>query len=367
MEMYSEIDTLCFSSGGIQGLAFVGGLKYLCDNNYINLDKITTYVGTSIGSVVCFLLILGYTPDELIAFFLNYDFKKLELEIDLLIIEEKFGLDEGKGLIELLSFFCEKKLKLNDMSLYDLYILTKKKLILNTTNFNTGQGTLLSYELTPNLSVLTAIRMSSSIPLVYTPVYYNNQYYVDGALTNSILLKECNPNTTLGFFIEGKKYNELKSIQDIIIGSILILSNKSNNIDSKYKVINFSTIDSTYIATNITCKYVQQLLNIGIECAEHYYVNELRKKITKIKINIEDKTNNIVNDLINNIIVKIINGINSPTPSSNKILTYQESNKPPTYQESNKIPTDQESNKIPTDQESNKITDQESNKTIYNT
>jgi len=124
-----EIDTLCFSSGGIQGLSFISGLKYLCDNNYINLDKITTYVGTSIGSILSFLLILGYTPDELITFFLNYDFKKLEPEIDLLIIEEKFGLDDGKRIIELLSFFCEKKFKLNDMTLYDLYILTKKKFI----------------------------------------------------------------------------------------------------------------------------------------------------------------------------------------------------------------------------------------------
>lgn len=300
-----EIDTLCFSSGGIQGLSFISGLKYLCDNNYINLDKITTYVGTSIGSILSFLLILGYTPDELITFFLNYDFKKLEPEIDLLIIEEKFGLDDGKRIIELLSFFCEKKFKLNDLTLYDLYILTKKKFILNTTNFNTGQEVILSYESTPNLSVITAIRMSSSIPLVYTPVYYNNNYYVDGALTNSILLKECNPTTTLGFFVEGKKYNELKSIQDIIIGSILILSNKNNSFDTKYKIINFSTIDSTYIVINITNEYIEQLFNIGIECTEHYYVNILKEKINKIKLNIDNKTNYIVNDLINNIINKI--------------------------------------------------------------
>lgn len=300
-----EIDTLCFSSGGIQGLSFISGLKYLCDNNYINLDKITTYVGTSIGSIISFLLIIGYTPDELIVFFLNYDFKKLEPEIDLLIIEEKFGLDEGKHIIELLSFFCEKKFKLNDMTLYDLYILTKKKFILNTTNFNTGQEVILSYESTPNLSVITAIRMSSSIPLVYTPVYYNNNYYVDGALTNSILLKECNPTTTLGFFVEGKKYNELKSIQDIIIGSILILSNKNNSFDTKYKIINFSTIDSTYIVINITNEYIEQLFNIGIECTEHYYANILKEKINKIKLNIDNKTNYIVNDLINNIINKI--------------------------------------------------------------
>jgi hypothetical protein len=77
--------------------------------------------------------------------------------------------------------------------------------------------------------------------------------------------------------------------------------------DKRYKVIYFSTIDSTYIAMNITKEYIQQLFDIGIECTEHYYVNELREKINKIKVNIEDKTTNVVNDLINNIINKIIN------------------------------------------------------------
>lgn len=300
-----EIDTLCFSSGGIQGFKFMSALKYLCDNNYINLNKITTYAGTSIGSMLSFLLILGYTPDELILFSINYDFKKLEPDIDFLIIEEKFGLDQGNGIIELLSFFCEKKLKLKDLSLYDLYVLTKKKFILNATNFNTKEEKIFSYINTPNLSVITAIRMSISIPVIYTPVLYNNNYYVDGALTNNFLIEHCNPKTTLGFFIKDKEYNELKSIQDIIIGSLLILSCKKKYKNKNYKIISFDDYDSSFIVMNITKEYLQELFNIGIECVKHFYVNELKEKINNIKINIEDKTTSIVTDLINNIINKI--------------------------------------------------------------
>ena len=80
------IDTLCMSSGGIKGLSFIASLQYLINNNYINLSKINTFVGTSMGALICFLLIIGYTPDELINFLSTYDFTELELAADLFLL-----------------------------------------------------------------------------------------------------------------------------------------------------------------------------------------------------------------------------------------------------------------------------------------
>jgi len=131
-----DIDTLCFSSGGIQGLSFISALEYLIDNKYIKQDNIKNYVGTSVGSILSFLLIIGYTPNELMTFFLNYDYKKLEPTIDLILIEEEYGLDNGQQIIELLSELCEKKLNVKELTFLELYNLTKKKLIINTNNFN---------------------------------------------------------------------------------------------------------------------------------------------------------------------------------------------------------------------------------------
>jgi predicted acylesterase/phospholipase RssA len=292
-----EIDTLCFSSGGIQGLIFISALKYLIDNKYINLDNIKNYLGTSAGAIFSFLLIIGYTSDELILFFLNYDYKKLEPTIDLISIEENYGLDNGQQIIELLSEFCEKKLNVKDLTFLELYNITNKKFMINTTNFNTGKEVILNHELTPDLSVLKGIRMSISIPIIYTPVLYNDEYYVDGALSNSILIKYCNPKSTVGFFIDGQQYNNLKSFQDIIIGSLVILTNKTK-IDDTYKVIKFKIDNTTFIPLNIEKEYIQQLFNIGVEYSEQFYMNELKKKINKIK-------SNIIKDTINNIIVKI--------------------------------------------------------------
>jgi patatin-like phospholipase/acyl hydrolase len=49
-------DTLCFSGGGIKGIIFVGILKHLKDINFIDMDNITTFIGTSIGSIISFIL-----------------------------------------------------------------------------------------------------------------------------------------------------------------------------------------------------------------------------------------------------------------------------------------------------------------------
>lgn len=306
------IDTLCFSSGGFQGLLFISSLKCLVDNKYIDLDKITTYLGTSIGAIISFLLIIGYTPDELYIFFKNYDYKNLELQFDLLLLEknlENFGLDNCDNCMDLIKFLFEKKskLKLCNLTLKELFILTKKKFIINTTNFNKGKEVILNYETTPDLLVIQALRMTISIPIIYTPVLYKNEYYVDGALSNDILLSHCNPETTLGFYIEEINNFELKSLQDLILGSILILSNRNkiNNNNDNYKVIKFKKVNSKIISLNITQECIEETLNSGMKTTQEFILKDLKKNIKNTKINIKNKSNNIIKETINNIIIKI--------------------------------------------------------------
>ena len=269
------IDTLCFSSGGFQGLLFISSLKCLVDNNYIDLNKITTYVGTSIGAVVSFLLIIGYTPEELYIFFKNYNFKNLELKFDLLLLEknlENFGLDSCDTFIELITFLFEKKtkLKLSNITLKEFYILTKKNFIINATNFNKGTEAILNHKTTPDVLVWQAIRMSISIPIIYTPVLYKNEYYVDGGLCSDILLAYCNPKTTLGFYIENIDNYELKSLQDLILGSILILSNKNKKSYSNYKLIKFKKVNSKIISLNITQECIEEILVAGMKITKEF-------------------------------------------------------------------------------------------------
>jgi len=61
----SKITTLCFSGGGIKGFSFLGALEGLIEKKIINLSEIRCFVGTSIGAMLSFLLILGWEIEEM--------------------------------------------------------------------------------------------------------------------------------------------------------------------------------------------------------------------------------------------------------------------------------------------------------------
>ncbi len=54
---------LVLSTGGIKGLAILGALQYIDECG--GLKNISEYWGSSIGSVLCVLLSIGYTPFEI--------------------------------------------------------------------------------------------------------------------------------------------------------------------------------------------------------------------------------------------------------------------------------------------------------------
>ena len=66
------IKNLILPSGGVNGLCIVGALKYIDENNL--LKNISTYVGSSIGAVISFFLILNYSINEIKDIFINVDF-----------------------------------------------------------------------------------------------------------------------------------------------------------------------------------------------------------------------------------------------------------------------------------------------------
>ncbi len=81
--LHAQSVGLALSGGGAKGLAHIGVIKALEENN-IPIDYIT---GTSIGSIVGMLYCIGYSPDEMIEVFKSREFKEWQSGV----IPEKYN------------------------------------------------------------------------------------------------------------------------------------------------------------------------------------------------------------------------------------------------------------------------------------
>ena len=290
------IDTLCISGGGINAFSFIGALEYLLSIKYINLKLIKTYIGTSAGAMISFLLSINYTIDDLKKFILNFNFNIINDNIDLDNIFLNCGINDGSKIIYIFRKFLQNKYNnLNDITFIEHYNLTNNKLIIIGTNYTTSSEEVFSFEKTPNMSILIAIRISSSVPFIFTPVLYNNNYYVDGALLNNFPINYCNIKNTLGIKLKCNKINNCDNIFAFFINCIKIITNIHNNNYININSLNIIEIDilnkNFELDFNIEYNKKEELISTGFKEAECYIKN--------IGYNI---CNSIINDIINDIV-----------------------------------------------------------------
>lgn len=290
-------DTICLSGGGIQGFSFIGALDYLSSIGYIQINKITNWVGTSAGSMLSLLMCIGYTPREINDFVVHFDFKKLNFDISIDNIFNEFGVNNGKSFIFVISSFIKNKLNIDDLTFTELYNYTQKKLVVIGTNFSQCTEEVFSLETTPSMSIVTAIRISMSVPILFTPVLYNSAYYVDGGIKNNFPIKYCNKGTTLGIYIKtAHKITEISSVFTVLYGCVSIVNDTITlkDIDQYKYIIQINEFAGDFINFELDKEKKIKIINSGKIHAQKF---------------IEGLPENIAKSLINQIVDQIVDQI----------------------------------------------------------
>jgi len=152
---------ICLSGGGARGIAHIGVLKALEEENIY-----PAYVaGTSAGSIVGALYAAGISADKMLEIVENTNLFRI------------FKLKLGLGLMDL------SQLK-NILAQYiqdDDFSKLKRKLYICVTNINQGK-----WEIKQSGKLFEAVEASCSIPLVFKPIKIGNQYYADGGMLNNM-------------------------------------------------------------------------------------------------------------------------------------------------------------------------------------
>lgn len=176
---------------------------------YDNIESIyCTSMGSLIGLISLFNIDWSWSDD----FLIKRPWNKLvnfNTNDYLRVIKQKGLFD-----IELMKTMLEPLLKSVDLNinstLLDLYNLFPKEYHCFTCNINTSdllELEDLSYKTHPDLSIIEAIFMSSSIPLLAKPICKDNKCYLDGGFLANVPINECLKNTKCNLNeIFGAKY-----------------------------------------------------------------------------------------------------------------------------------------------------------------
>lgn len=161
--IYKKKISLALDSGSAKGMAHIGVIETLEKEGY----KITAVAGTSMGAIVAAYYCLGKL-DILKSWLTGLNKKSTFMTLD---FSFSGGFIGGKKLMQA---FEEH---LGDAQFSD----TKIPLYIVATNLDTGKERIFSEG-----PIIHAIRASISVPGVMRPYFYEDNYYVDGAVTNPL-------------------------------------------------------------------------------------------------------------------------------------------------------------------------------------
>lgn len=222
-----EKKNLALSGGGIKGITHLGAL-YALDKLDI-LQNITHFSGTSVGSLIIGLHVIGYSPLELYEFIKVFNFDELK-NMDINNINN-FGFDTGTKMEYVIRRLITNKGFNNNITLQEIFNKTGKHITLTTVCVNTMTLCLLSHDLWPDLELAKAIMMSITIPLIFCPVIYNNNMYVDGACLDNFPVNVFGDmEETIGLIItESNDRVDINDLETYMIRVFKCIANSSNN------------------------------------------------------------------------------------------------------------------------------------------
>ncbi len=287
---------LVLSGGGAKGLAHIGVLKALEENN-IPIDYIT---GTSMGSIIGAMYVAGYSPVQIEKIVLSSDFQDWvsgRYQSDYSFFFQKntanASILNAKLTVDTSLRISFNPTLINDIPLnFALLKLLSQASAVAKDNFNNLMipyrcmisDVLLQQSIAVNKgSLAEAVRASMAVPLFYRPVKIENKYVVDGGVYNNfpadVMKKEFNPDIIIGSNVSSKTFNTYPKNDSKLINRFLfyMLVSKSDSTLVGKKGFYIQPDLTEFSSTNFSP--VEDIVKAGYDAAMGY--------IPKIKKNIQ--------------------------------------------------------------------------------
>jgi NTE family protein len=282
------IEHIVLSGGGVKGIALLGALKALDDHDL--LTNVKTYVGSSVGALLGALMCVGYSPEELynVMSSINpYEFKSIE-PMKLLT---HFGIDSGEKIVKFLCTMIRIKTGNQNITFQELFDKCGMTLIVTGTCIESGQVKYFSRHSTPNVGICNAVRLSISIPFLFSAVRYRGRTYVDGGLLNNFPIDALNDQeNVLGIRLsssdckddDGSDTRPVSSLEQFAIGLVTCVIDeiqklRFQNSSHREDVIFIDTGDISAIQFDLSAERRRELFDLGQAAVDGYLMKNETK------------------------------------------------------------------------------------------
>jgi len=301
------IKHLVIPGGGPVGLKALGALQFLDQNGFWNIADIETIYATSAGAIISVLLCLKFDWETIN----DYIIKRPWNEAFKLGVDQIFEAYSKKGLFDknIAEIFYKPFFNARDISLeitlkefYELSNIEIHLFSLDINNFNLED---LSHITHPDLPLLTAVQMSSAIPILISPVCVDDKCYVDGGVVcnypiNQCILRAENINEIFGLrnkYIKNDD-NIVKEKSTILEYVMNFISKLVNNVSLRVEeqtipnelIYDAELMNLSKIQLALSSKEVrQELIDSGIEAGKAFLLarEKVEKELTKVESMVE--------------------------------------------------------------------------------
>ena len=266
------IKHLVISGGGPLGFRYLGSLEKLEQEGFWNVSNIESIYGTSVGSIIGAFICLKYDWETLNKYIIERPWH------DAIKVNPKQIFDSyyNKGLFDkkLAEIMFKPLLEAKDLSLNitlkEFYEFSKIDLHIFTFELHKFQTIELSHLTNPDLSLLQALTMSSSLPGIFMPTIIDNCCYIDGGIMCNYPLTQCLRDHALKDEILGIKISFNKETENFanvevtaessLLEYVMCMSiNSMNYIRDSVKMDNIENTVRCYVTDNpLTLDAIQE-------------------------------------------------------------------------------------------------------------
>ena len=279
-EQIETYDTLVLSGASAKGFLLLGALQYVNDS-FLTKD-ITTYIGTSSGAMISFLLCIGYTPIEIIVYICTHQIMEKIQNFNIVTMIQGNGASSFQPLHEHLEKMTISKIGYLP-TLKDIHTTYGKTLICVTHNITEDKAEYLSYENYPHIPCLTAIRMSANLPLIFEHYKYGHSFYIDGGISDNfaIQLGDEKGKKVLGINLSSEGADFTEEISELTILEYLYklmlipvsqsINYKIKQVSKKCDVINIKSSKINFFNFDVNSKTKMEMFSSGYQQASDFF------------------------------------------------------------------------------------------------